>query len=219
MPKKEKTSFPMLPIKHWWTLRDRFKTSIPGVVSATYISTVLNMKEKSAYANVILPLKMLGLIDEENRTNQDLAVAWRDDERYEEVCQKIAQSIYPTELLEAVPKPASNRDAVERWFANFTGSGAPAVKRMAALYAILAQPDLSSRSERTPSALPTRESKSTSRTTHKKSAKKATPPEGPEPVGELPGIAINLQIHISSDATPDQIDAIFESMAKHIYKK
>jgi len=28
-----------------------------------------------------------------------------------------------------------------------------------------------------------------------------------------------LQIHISADATPDQIDKIFESMAKHIYKK
>lgn len=33
-----------------------------------------------------------------------------------------------------------------------------------------------------------------------------------------PDININLQIHISSDATPDQIDKIFESMSKHIYK-
>jgi len=219
MPEKEKTSFPMLPVKHWWALRDRFKASIPGVVSPTYIATVLNMKEESARANVIFPLKMLGLIDEENRTNQDLAIAWRDDKRYEEVCQKILQRVYPAELIEAVPNPASNRDAAERWFANSTGSGSGGVKKMAALYIVLAQPDLSSRSERTPRTSQTRESKPASRTTPKKNAKKAMPPEGPGPVGELPGIAINLQIHISSDATPDQIDAIFQSMAKHIYKK
>ena len=34
----------------------------------------------------------------------------------------------------------------------------------------------------------------------------------------MTGININLEIHISSDATPDQIDSIFASMAKHIYK-
>ena len=36
---------------------------------------------------------------------------------------------------------------------------------------------------------------------------------------KYPEISINLQIHISSDASTDQIDQIFESMAKHIYKK
>ena len=34
----------------------------------------------------------------------------------------------------------------------------------------------------------------------------------------IPAININLQIHISSDASPEQIDKIFESMSKHIYK-
>ncbi len=33
-----------------------------------------------------------------------------------------------------------------------------------------------------------------------------------------PGLYINIQVHISSDATPDQIDQIFASMAKHIYR-
>jgi hypothetical protein len=34
-----------------------------------------------------------------------------------------------------------------------------------------------------------------------------------------PGININLEIHISADTSPDQIDQIFASMAKHIYKR
>ena len=33
----------------------------------------------------------------------------------------------------------------------------------------------------------------------------------------IPAININLQIHISSDASSEQIDKIFESMSKHIY--
>ena len=218
MTENEKSSFPMLPVKHWWALRERFKASIPGVVSPSYIATVLNMKEKSAHANVILPLRMLGLIDEENRTNQELAIAWRDDERYKEVCQTMVQRIYPPELTEAVLNPASNRDAVERWFANYTGSGTAAVKRMAALYSVLAQPDLSSTPSLKSNASSSYKDKPVSGK-HNKSTKKVSTSKAVGSERELPGLAINLQIHISSDATPDQIDAIFESMAKHIYKK
>jgi hypothetical protein len=35
---------------------------------------------------------------------------------------------------------------------------------------------------------------------------------------ENPSLHIDLQIHISPEATPDQIEKIFESMAKHLYK-
>jgi hypothetical protein len=34
----------------------------------------------------------------------------------------------------------------------------------------------------------------------------------------IPKLHIDIQIHISPDATPQQIDHIFESMAKHIYR-
>ena len=34
-----------------------------------------------------------------------------------------------------------------------------------------------------------------------------------------PSIHIDLQIHISPDASPDQIDKIFESISKHLYGK
>lgn len=37
--------------------------------------------------------------------------------------------------------------------------------------------------------------------------------------GPKPSIHINIQVHISPDASPDQIDKIFESMSKHLYKK
>jgi len=34
-----------------------------------------------------------------------------------------------------------------------------------------------------------------------------------------PSLHIDIQVHISPDSSPEQIDKIFESMAKHLYKK
>ena len=221
MPEKDKTSFPMLPVKHWWALRERFKASIPGVVSPTYIATTLNMQEQSARSNVLLPLRTLGIIDEENRTVQDLAIAWRDDERYAEICTEMLHRVYPAELIEAVPNPVADRDAAERWFAAVTGSGNAGVRRMVALYAVLAQPDLTSMREKKVPAPRSRKKKepTASMPRRETSMKRSTKAHVEDTQDSMPEIAINLQIHISSDATPDQIDAIFASMSKHIYRK
>ena len=37
-------------------------------------------------------------------------------------------------------------------------------------------------------------------------------------VQSAPSLHLDIQIHIASDASPDQIEAIFASMAKHLYK-
>lgn len=44
-------------------------------------------------------------------------------------------------------------------------------------------------------------------------------PESGEPEPTLPALHLDVQIHISADASPEQIDHIFESMAKHLYSK
>jgi len=36
-------------------------------------------------------------------------------------------------------------------------------------------------------------------------------------LGLLPGLHIDVQVHISPEASPDQVDQIFASMAKHLY--
>lgn len=44
------------------------------------------------------------------------------------------------------------------------------------------------------------------------------PPIPPSPLAQNgPTVHIDIQIHISPDSTPQQIDKIFESMAKHLY--
>jgi hypothetical protein len=39
------------------------------------------------------------------------------------------------------------------------------------------------------------------------------------PLMKSPELNVNVQIHISADATKDQIDKIFESMGKHLFKR
>ncbi|MGJ5067353.1 DUF5343 domain-containing protein [Bradyrhizobium oligotrophicum] len=45
----------------------------------------------------------------------------------------------------------------------------------------------------------------------------ASMPIIPQKSGTGPGLHIDIQIHISPESTPDQIEKIFESMAKHLY--
>ena len=221
----ETKSFPMLPGAHWWTLRDKFKQSIPGVVTDSYLAAALNMKARSARANILPYLKDIGLIDEEGKT-QDLAKEWRDDKQYSEVCKKMRNNIYPGELLAAISNPTEDREVAERWFANHTGAGTSAVKRMTQFFIILAEADASKRPE---AKIQKPKSNKKDATAIRKTPKK---PSAPEISGQVvppqtgvraplgpPGVCINLEIHISADSTPDQIDKIFESMAKHIYKK
>jgi len=220
-------TFQMLPVAHWWTLRERFKQSMPGIVTDNYLATALNMQPGSAQVNVLPYLKDIGLIDNNGKT-QKLAKAWRDDNQYADVCMKMREKLYPAELRDSVPNPSEDRNAVERWFANHTGVGSGAVKRMAAIYVVISEADISKK----PDKPITRESRGIKKKTMAKSVSQSNSarltPTTPKPLAQTPpavfpnptpGLNINLEIHISADATPDQIDKIFESMAKHIYKK
>ena len=222
---KEKTdSFPMLPVKHWWTLRDKFKQSIPGTVTDNYLATVLNVTVSSARTNILPSLKSFGLIDEDGKTGE-LVKQWRDDKQYSSICEKLRKKLYPDELLNAVSKPSEDREAVIRWFANHTGAGKTAVGRMVAIYLTISDADIS---KATPDKGTNKINKNKAKQTPKDvKSKSTTKPDThksdnsvqPQQSTNAPSVNINLEIHISSDATPDQIDKIFESMARHIYKK
>ena len=225
----EKRSFPMLPGAHWWALREKFKQSIPGVVTDSYLATALNTKQMSARNNILPYIKDIGLIDPDGKT-QDLARDWRDDQKYADVCKQIRESVYPEELRTAVTDPVKERDSVARWFANKTGAGASAVRRMTQFYLILAEADVQKKADPKGSKMLKIEKKGKKEKVIEKPREGVTSGSSERSSDAFnrstsglpsshPGICINLQIHISADATPDQIDKIFESMAKHIYKK
>lgn len=222
---KEIKTFPNIPVSHWRTLRTQFKKSIPGTISSNYLASILGMSEASAKANILAPLKLIGLIDENGNVDQDMARKYRDDNQYQEFCTELVKKLYPKELIEAFPDKNSDREKVKSWFMNRTGIGANGANRMVAFYFTLLEADTSETMTNTAN----RKKKSTKPSQPKKTttliAKEETKVSKPSPIptGEhrqkYPGININIQVHISSDATPDQIDKIFEAMGKHIYNK
>jgi hypothetical protein len=226
------STFPMLPGAHWWALREKFKQSIPGVVTDSYLAAALNMQVKSARGNVLPYLRDIGLIGDDNKT-QELAKTWRDDSQYATVCKQIRERIYPEDLRSAATDPSKDRSTIERWFANNTGAGASAIRRMTQFYLVLLEGDVEKKPQDRSTKSnegKTKPSEKSPRDAKRKEPLSPKPAESPvqnassgapgkDGSPSFPGVSINLQIHISSDATPDQIDKIFESMAKHIYRK
>ena len=221
----EKKVYPNIPVSHWHKLRIQFKKSIPGSVTPNYAASVLGMTENSAKVNIIPSLKLIGMIDENDNTNLEMAKKFRDDEQYKELCAEIINHNYPREVHDAFPDSNSDRGKIKTWFMNHTGIGSSGANRYVAFYVALLAADTSYEVKTTKPST-TRKSKPTP--THSDNKKDVGNKEKSESqtkgnnsttsVKSLPGLNINIQIHISSDATPDQIEQIFKSMSNHIYK-
>jgi len=232
---ESRKSYPMLSPTHWWALRKKFRQSIPGVVTDSYLATVLSMAAISARANILPFLKTLGLLDPEGKPT-DRVKLWRDDDKYEAVCQAMLKEVYPDELIAAITDAKSERAKLERWFASTSGVGEAASKRMAATYALLleadpgAQPDaerkaqppkkaserLGAKAKELNSNKIQQQPKKDPRSSQSDDSSGQSPKQPPR--SSFPEVNINLQIHISADASSDQIDQIFASMSKHLYK-
>ena len=218
MTDERKETYPVIPAKHWRTLRKRFQQSLPSAVTPGFLATTLNMQEQSAKANIIPSLFMMGIIDQDGKTT-DRAIRWRDDVEYSEVCREIRSELYPQELLDAVPGPSVDRATIERWFASSTGVGQTAAKRFALVYELLTTATLPEKRETSPgpaaSTIPKSRVKRKARSSI--SDESATKDKDSLIPSDLtPSIHIDIQIHISPEAKPDQIDQIFASMAKHL---
>jgi hypothetical protein len=210
-----KETFPVIPAKHWRTLRKRFQQSIPASVTPGFLATTLGMQEQSAKSNIIPSLVQMGIIDDQWKPTER-ANRWRDDLEYPEVCSEIRYEVYPQELLDAAPGPSVDRQAVERWFTARTRAGKGAVGRYAVVYELLSSarvPEEAGRPRQPVKAKSAVPRKAQAATSDKLPVKRVVASATADVV---PSIHIDIQIHISPDAEPDQIDQIFASMAKHL---
>lgn len=223
-------TFPKISRKIWWLLRDRFKKTVPSLITPTIISALSPMADSSARANVISPLRQLGLVDENNKPT-DLAERWRHDDEYAKVCHEIRQNIYPQELIEAYPEAGDGqRAAIKNWFMKTGQVGEVAARQYTDTYVLLSEADPNKANEKAPSDS---SPKAKPRAAKPKPAK-SMPVEpqievqnvqpqslpatelAPHSIRKMPAIHIDVQVHISPDTPADQIDRIFESMAKHL---
>lgn len=232
MEKDQTTAYPVIPKSRWWELRKKWRQSLPSVVTSKSLAIALNMEERSARLNIYFSLIRLGLIDKEGRPT-DFGKDWREDSHYSDVCKQIRQNVYPQDLIDLAPGPSINRDDVERWFRMNAEVGDSAAGKMASVYELLSEADPSKGQETSKVTTKAQTKKSTVKSKVEE-AKPLTTSDGGnhnaviEPisnqtqtvseVGKLePSIHIDIQIHISSDASAEQIDQVFASMAKHLY--
>jgi hypothetical protein len=211
---------------------------MPSAVDEEYLSQALSMKANSARANVLPPLRLLGIIDAENKPTP-LANRWREDDEYPIVCKEMLDTAYPPTLRDVFPGPEVDRSALEAWFRRTANVGDAAAGKMASTYLLLVKSDPSEGNAVGTSPV------SGAKKGTKPKAKSATAPVKPSSgtkveessgnshesessdstalkqdssrAGGRPTLHIDVQVHISPDSTPEQIDVIFASMAKHLY--
>lgn len=140
-PLKTSKNYPTITEKSWWAVRNKFKASIPSVVTPSYILSFLPLNSiPSANSNVVVPLKRMGLIDF-NGVPTSLAKQWRLDQEYKKVCKKILELVYPPELLALFPDSVIDRPLVKSWFMA-QGIGEESSRKMARVFCMLKTSDL-----------------------------------------------------------------------------
>lgn len=225
LDKMAEQTYPSISEKNWWTIRDKFKSSLPATVSATYIKTLLTLSsEDSAKSNVIVPLKRLGLIDENNKPT-DLAIDWRLDDKYKTACEVMIKNVYPQEFLDLFSDDNIDRASVTNWFMG-KGVGSGAAGKMTALFLLLKTGDIkevkstkvSAPKKTTLKSKPEAKEQTSVESTQGMASDDGKPKIEVDQIGgNRPNLHIDLQIHISPESTPEQIETIFASMAKHFY--
>ena len=223
----DRPSFPSIPAKNWWDLRQRFRTSPPREVNAAYLSAVLGLQEKAA-ANLVPSLRTVGLIDDSGKPTER-AGRWRDDEHYPEVTREIISEVYPQALLDVAPPDNPDPVAVKRWFMRETGTGEGRANILSAFYRLLAAGDPAGRDEAPKRAAAERQAstgrgqtrQSTPRRTSKDDTDTAGSRDAADGVGKtpLPSLSVAVQVYIDKDMTAEQVDHVFASMARHLYGK
>ncbi|MCA6217048.1 DUF5343 domain-containing protein [Ideonella sp. B7] len=224
-------TYPKIGRKIWALVRDRFKKSLPSTVTPTFIGSLATMTDASAKANVISPLRQLGLLDDANKPTE-LASRWRHDDEYKSVCDEIRSKTYPSELLEAFPDADSGqKKQIETWFMKVGHVGESAARLYTDTYMLLTEADAGKLAEKASnggqakaSATKTPQKRRSAQKVEKSDQPPALPAHPPAPVDppqshgtrRLPAIHIDVQVHISPETPPEQIDRIFESMAKHL---
>lgn len=227
-----KKSYPMIPATVWWKLREQFQKTIPGTVTRTYLATVLGVNERTA-GNLLGPLRTVGLIDKEGKPTER-ANHWRFDDDYASVCKEILEEVYPEELRHAVPDPKVNREGALRWFMKTAGVGEVGANKMVATYQLLV--DATPKKIDSAGAAKSRRGGRPRKSVVQAEAApvgamaSAEPQvisgqtssdmiDNPDRLEGIPKVHIDINVHISSDASTEQIDQIFASMARHLYKK
>jgi hypothetical protein len=228
MPKEknmsDSTVYPRMPKSVWLKVREQFINAPPSTVTAKQLAVWLQCGEKNAQ-NLLPAFKDLGLIDDFGKLTP-LAMDWRSDAKYDDVRQSMLEAIYPPNLRELFPGPKIDKKACKDWFLHRARLGISSAGQAADTYVLLNTPldDLTSKT--------TKAGKLNGRKPQPRSEQGSTPSRLKPTTASRTKVEIvhpenrasdsasrhlDLHIHIPAEASEDQIDHIFASLAKHLH--
>lgn len=224
-----KRGYPYMSINVWAEIRRSFAKNLPSRVTSTYLQTVLKSSAKTA-GNILPQLRTLGLIDTEGAP-LDVAKRFRLDGEYQGAVAEIVDRLYPSELRDLFPGPEEDLKDVANWFMLHTAGGQIGSTAQARFYLMLVSGELPTADSRKSHNAGPGDTKPTAQKRQMRNAPATTPASAPvsttpaAPAANsttssrplMPGLSLDIQIHIDAEATLEQIDAVFASMARHLY--
>jgi len=222
------TVYPKIPSKAWAILRKRAAAAPSTKFSAATVAALLGMANAdSARTNIVNHFRRVGLIDDEGALTER-GNKWRIDATFAEACDEIINDVYPSDLSNLTDDNGNpNRQAVNTWFQH-QGFGGSNARQMALTYVMIAgkavpeAPAVGATTngpKASNSGAKPRKERSTA--VDSESGRRSVNPSITTQQGSVssgPDVHLDIQIHIPADATVEQIDQIFASMAKHLYK-
>lgn len=211
----EKTGYPQIPGRVWWGIRDLLNRS-PGMkFEDSNLAATLDV-QLAAARQYLSEMKRIGVLGDDGAAT-DLGKKWRLDDDYDAAVAVILEGSYPASLISIAPPGSADRAMVEKWFVN-SGLGSGTAKNKAGTYVMIANDRPGETRVRASAPQPKRDDNSTAKSGREKqvTARASTLPiRGSS--GSLMPLNLNVQIHISAEATSEQIEKIFASMRKNLY--
>lgn len=208
------SSFPQIPSTVWWGVRALLNKTPRMALSDDILGVELRVQPAAA-KQYVAELKRVGILNEDNKAT-DLAHKWRMSDTYHEAVKIILAQSYGESLQTIAPMSTDRAKAID-WFQR-QGLGEGAARNKAATYFLIASPEPGETTGKSPT-----QSTARPRPTKQIRPSHATRGSGDEErkeamssEGTIFPVNLNLQIHISADASVEQIDAIFGSMRKHL---
>ncbi len=213
-------SYPQLPTTVWRGVRQILKRTPKRKLDEAILAVELEVQQTAA-KQYLRQFVILGLLGDDG-TPTDLADRWRQDD--EGAISEILSNAYPKPLLDLAPPENLDRAKIIRWFTG-QGLGTGAAGNKAATYMMIAQ--AASGEDELTAAVPSPRRRAPSSNSNDRATPKArsAPPRAQENAKSrqdvastrqgLPDLNVNVQIHISADASSEQIDAIFSSMKRY----
>ncbi len=207
------SNYPQLPKNVWRGAWQLIRKAPTRKLDEKALAAELGVQPTAARA-YSRELSKLGILEEDG-TPTELAGRWRQDGSDPKIIGELLEFAYPQDLRDLAPLGDVDREKIVRWFMN-EGLGEGSAKNRAATYMVVAN-GISEDDEITaPRKKPQNREKPNNSTAKKGISRKDENKSKSEGISQkAPQLAVNVQVHISPDASNDQIESIFSAMSKY----